>query len=113
MTRLSLVQIVNKLNGYLRLDPLAMGHLADLRIDCGPLHIARPRIKVHESFYGRPLMGFIELFNTLFDDDQQIVAVKVSGKLRKFYLTSATKIQKLKRDKTAKRAPTARHTRRA
>lgn len=86
MVKLSLGQIANRLNAFLTQDPVAFNHLVELRVDCGPLYAINPRIDTHKSFYDRPLMGTIELLNSLFDDDQSIATVRSSGQVKRFTL---------------------------
>ena len=73
--------VVDKLNAMVKKDPLAFTHLVDLRVDCGALHIARPELPVCISFYGRPLIGLLEVLNMFFE---HIVVVKADGKVRCF-----------------------------
>ena len=91
MARLSIGQAAEKLNKYLEQDPLAFSHLVELRVDCGPLFIANPGLNVHMSFYGRPLMGIVELLNVLFDSSQSLEAVRAGGRVRQFVLKTKKK----------------------
>lgn len=112
MVKLDIEQVVEKLNEFLHHDPLAVGHLVDLRVDCGPLYIAQPKTHVHASFYGRPLMGIVEMLNTLFAGERHIVAIKTNDKLRRFYLLPAddsqTKLIKIAKRTPARKRKTAR-----
>ena len=67
MKKLTVKQVVNRLNQLIKHNPLAFAQLVDLRVDCGPLHIAEPKLPIHVSFYGRPLLGLVELLGILYE----------------------------------------------
>lgn len=81
MEHVTAQQVVDMLNAMVKKDRLAFTHLVDLRVDCGALHIARPELPVCMSFYGRPLIGLLEILNMLFKD---IYVVKSDGKVKCF-----------------------------
>ena len=79
--KLTANQVVTRLNKLVVKDPKAFTHLVDLRVDCGPLYIAKPKTPVKISFYGRPLIGLLEVLNMLFDN---IAVVKSDGIVTQF-----------------------------
>lgn len=88
MKKLSIMQVHDKLNQFLAADPLAITHLANLKVDCGPLQMSQSGIVSEMSYYDRPLMGLVEVLNSIYDDRQQLRAVFVGDKLVKFVLQS-------------------------
>lgn len=86
MKKLSMTQVHDKLNQFLAADPLAITHLTNLKVDCGPLQMSQPGIVSEMSYYDRPLMGLVEVLNSIYDDRQRLMPVFAGDKLVKFAL---------------------------
>jgi len=71
---LTICDVLQRLNQLVEQDPEAITKLAALRVDCGRIKRTNPEMLSHRSFYERPLLGFVELLNLLFESDTFIHA---------------------------------------
>ena len=69
---LTLVDVLYRLNKVLEYDSDAISQLTALRVDGSRIQRKYPTMRAHRSFYDRPLVGFVELLNLLFDADVDI-----------------------------------------
>jgi hypothetical protein len=85
--RVGTLDVLATLNLLLEADPETITLLVGLRTDAQRLHRRVPAVRTHLSTYGMPLMGALELLNTILETECRIEPKRAaSGKILEFVL---------------------------